>query len=172
MDAERLAFRDGAFDALLCGFTIFLMSDLTGVLAEFARVLRPGGRVGISRAVRGDERWRWYDDLLLAYHSDHGIPLAPATDPGPRDPEALAGALRAAGFGQARAAIEEAEFVGADREEWWAAKWTHGARYPLERMPPPVLEQFRREAFAHLPALEEADGFHEQWSVAFVTAAR
>jgi SAM-dependent methyltransferase len=46
-DVEKLPFADGWFDAIVCyGVLMFLAPDI--VLAEFRRVLRPGGRLYVS----------------------------------------------------------------------------------------------------------------------------
>ncbi|MFB8777486.1 class I SAM-dependent methyltransferase [Streptomyces broussonetiae] len=47
-DAEQLPFADGVFDAVLCECALCTFPDKTKAAAEFARVLRPGGRVGIT----------------------------------------------------------------------------------------------------------------------------
>ena len=44
-DVRALPYRDAAFDALVCGGSLNEFTDLQGTLAEFARVLRPGGRM-------------------------------------------------------------------------------------------------------------------------------
>jgi demethylmenaquinone methyltransferase / 2-methoxy-6-polyprenyl-1,4-benzoquinol methylase len=44
-DAERLPFRDGAFDLVSVAFGLRNMTHKEAALAEMARVLRPGGRV-------------------------------------------------------------------------------------------------------------------------------
>jgi demethylmenaquinone methyltransferase/2-methoxy-6-polyprenyl-1,4-benzoquinol methylase len=46
-DCSRLPFSDGAFDGLVCGYALRNFSDLPGALAEMARVIRPGGRLGM-----------------------------------------------------------------------------------------------------------------------------
>jgi len=46
-DALRLPFADAAFDAALCGFALRNFAALPPVFAELARVLRPGGRLGL-----------------------------------------------------------------------------------------------------------------------------
>jgi demethylmenaquinone methyltransferase/2-methoxy-6-polyprenyl-1,4-benzoquinol methylase len=48
-DARALAFRDGTFDAVFMSFTLelFELGDMAIVLREIARVLRPGGRLGL-----------------------------------------------------------------------------------------------------------------------------
>jgi demethylmenaquinone methyltransferase/2-methoxy-6-polyprenyl-1,4-benzoquinol methylase len=46
-DATSLPFRDGALDGVLSGFAVRNFADLAGVLAECARILRPGGRIAL-----------------------------------------------------------------------------------------------------------------------------
>lgn len=50
-DAETLSFRDDVADALLCECAMCIFPDKTVAVAEFARVVRPGGSVGISDVV-------------------------------------------------------------------------------------------------------------------------
>lgn len=45
MDAGRLAFRDGHFDAIYAAYVINVVPDPLAVARELARVCRPGGRV-------------------------------------------------------------------------------------------------------------------------------
>ena len=53
--AEALPFPDGSFDAVVCECAVSTFPDQPRVLAEFARVLKPGGVVGISdMLVEGD----------------------------------------------------------------------------------------------------------------------
>lgn len=47
-DAEHLPLPDNTFDALLCECALCTFPAKAAAAAEFARVLRPGGRVGIS----------------------------------------------------------------------------------------------------------------------------
>jgi arsenite methyltransferase len=47
-DAERLPFEDGAFDAVVCECAFCTFPDKPTAAAEMARVLRPGGRLGIT----------------------------------------------------------------------------------------------------------------------------
>ncbi len=46
-DAEELPFRSGSFDGIVSGFAVRNFADLARVLAECARVLRPGGRIAL-----------------------------------------------------------------------------------------------------------------------------
>jgi arsenite methyltransferase len=51
-DAERLPFADGAFDAIVCECALCTFPNKQAAAAEFARVLRPGGRLGLSDLTR------------------------------------------------------------------------------------------------------------------------
>ncbi len=48
---ERLAFSDGSFDAVLCIDAISHLRDRFGTLVEWARLLRPGGRLVFTDSV-------------------------------------------------------------------------------------------------------------------------
>jgi demethylmenaquinone methyltransferase/2-methoxy-6-polyprenyl-1,4-benzoquinol methylase len=45
--AFALPFRDGAFDAAVSGFVLRNLEDLPAAFAELARVVAPGGRIGL-----------------------------------------------------------------------------------------------------------------------------
>ena len=46
--AERLPFEDGSFDAVTSQFALMFFDDRDGAVAEMARVLVPGGAVGVT----------------------------------------------------------------------------------------------------------------------------
>jgi len=48
MDAEQLDFPDGSFDTVTCAFSLFQFPNMGRALAEMWRVLKPGGRLGLS----------------------------------------------------------------------------------------------------------------------------
>jgi len=52
MDAQRLAFPDGAFDAIVATFVFCSVPDPVLGLRELGRVVRPGGRVILLEHVR------------------------------------------------------------------------------------------------------------------------
>ncbi|MBI2954133.1 MAG: methyltransferase domain-containing protein [Chloroflexi bacterium] len=51
-DAERLPFVDASFDALICECAFCTFPDKRSAAAEYARVLRPGGRIGLADSTR------------------------------------------------------------------------------------------------------------------------
>jgi phosphatidylethanolamine/phosphatidyl-N-methylethanolamine N-methyltransferase len=48
MDASRLSFADGSFDAAVAMFLITVVPDPDAVLAEAVRVVKPGGRIVLA----------------------------------------------------------------------------------------------------------------------------
>jgi arsenite methyltransferase len=63
-DAERLPIEDSSFDAVLCECAFCTFPDKLAAAAEFARVLRPGGRVGLSDLTRVGTVPPEFDGLL------------------------------------------------------------------------------------------------------------
>ncbi len=108
-DVLALPFPDGSFDAVTVGFGIRNVEDLQAGLAELARVLRPGGRIGCLEITRPRGALRpffrlWFDGLVpLAGKILPGgaaysyLPASVRRFPGPED---LGEAMRHAGFGE------------------------------------------------------------------------
>jgi arsenite methyltransferase len=63
-DAERLPFPDASFDAVLCECAFCTFPNKIAAVREFVRVLRPGGRVGLSDLTRGPVLPNELDSLL------------------------------------------------------------------------------------------------------------
>ena len=68
MDLMNLAFADASFDGVVCMFTITAVPDAAKVMAEFARVTKPGGVVMVAshfEATSGP--WLVTDRLLTPF---------------------------------------------------------------------------------------------------------
>jgi arsenite methyltransferase len=63
-DAEGLLFPDESFDAILCVCAFCTFPNKTDAAREFARVVRPGGRVGLSDIAPGPALPKELDSLL------------------------------------------------------------------------------------------------------------
>ena len=110
-DALALPFEDDSFDSATVGFGVRNLEDLDGGLAELARVLRPGGRVGVLEITRPEGMLEpfynvWFGKVvpvlgkLLPGGSAYTyLPASVKRFPGPED---LARFLREAGFSEVR----------------------------------------------------------------------
>ena len=110
-DALALPFEEDSFDAATVGFGVRNLEDLERGLAELARVLRAGGRLGVLEITRpSGVLERFYDvwfyrvvpalgKLLPGGKAYTYLPASVKRFPGPDD---LAGLLREAGFSDVR----------------------------------------------------------------------
>jgi demethylmenaquinone methyltransferase / 2-methoxy-6-polyprenyl-1,4-benzoquinol methylase len=113
-EAERLPFADGEFDALTFTYLLRYVDDRAGTMRELARVVKPGGRVGMvefgvpaAPALRG--LWRVHTRLGLPAVGrlvsgpwyEVGRFLGPNIEGLYRDEPDLPGLWRAAGISQA-----------------------------------------------------------------------
>jgi phosphatidylethanolamine/phosphatidyl-N-methylethanolamine N-methyltransferase len=77
MDARQLEFPDGSFDHVACMHVISVVPEPERVMAEIARVVRPGGTVVLTNHFKRDhgplalvERWAAPLANTLGWHSD------------------------------------------------------------------------------------------------------
>ncbi|MEA2145467.1 MAG: demethylmenaquinone methyltransferase / 2-methoxy-6-polyprenyl,4-benzoquinol methylase, partial [Solirubrobacteraceae bacterium] len=71
-EAERLPFADGEFDALTFTYLLRYVDDRPGTMRELARVVKPGGRIGMLEfGVPQAPALRW----LWRLHTRLGLPL-------------------------------------------------------------------------------------------------
>ncbi len=170
MDAEHLTFDPASFDDVLCGFAIFLFPHLEQALSEFFRVLRTGGKLGITVARNPDALSQWYGKRLTEYHELYHFPLNAGG--GQLDYSEIPSYLARAGFVDVQVLHEQAKFDYAGAQQWWDEKWTHGTRYSLEHMSPEVLAQFKSEVLARLEEAQRQDGIYEERDLQFVMGTK
>ncbi len=173
MDAERLDAPDDSYDVVTCAFSLFQFPDMDQALAEMCRVLKPGGRLGLSNWGPG-----YFSPVALLQRDlfrEFGIrPLL--TNPIAFRPDALLNLLKRAGFTNVEL-IEETEDVWFEGpKEIWAfdldmgpfpimlqQQLTAGRRRDLERRFTTMLQSLMTErgircTFHMLYALAEKGG--------------
>jgi len=66
MDAESMAFRDGAFDIAVAMFTASVVPDARRLFAEMSRVVRPGGHLLFVNHFAAERGPRWWVERAMA----------------------------------------------------------------------------------------------------------
>ncbi|MEI6509904.1 MAG: methyltransferase domain-containing protein [bacterium] len=186
MDAASLDFPGGQFDRALCGFVgwsycfDFEMQEFTGPdtrLAEISRVLKAGGRVGISSWSKQEdldwlgEQFRRYLPEYVADHEEEDIVTVYSRE----NAMGLERILRAGGFQEIAITAETAAFVSRDEEEWWLQMWGAGWKEYIDRVActdTTVLKQFKERVFENLQPHREHDGIHFAKSVLFAFGSK
>jgi SAM-dependent methyltransferase len=145
MDGARLAFGDETFDVVVCGFTLDLVSDPEGLLAEARRVLRPGGRLAVSTWAADCPYFDWLAEALDGGPSGRRVrrEVPPAASA-----EGLRRLLGRAGLTAVDIGTVDRRFVYTDADLWWRSLWSHCPRAVLERLGGPALRRL-------LPAMRE-----------------
>jgi SAM-dependent methyltransferase len=148
-DAERLRFADASFDAVVAGFVVNHLPRPERALAEFARVVRSGGRVAVTVWDR-PERMRLLGVLGEAVQGTEGV-RDPGLGRGGPDPSrfaddaALAALLSDAGLAEAEVRSIAFEQEVADTDELWEGLLAGSVRTAalIERQPEPVRRRIR-----------------------------
>jgi len=71
MDGARLGFVDGAFDCVIAPYVITVVPDPEATLAEFTRVVRPGGEIVLVNHLSADAGARAAFERWLARQTKH-----------------------------------------------------------------------------------------------------
>lgn len=135
-DAESLPFAESSFETLLCGFALFFFTDLNAALAEFRRVLVPGGRLALATFTQAGSRSIDRTWSVLGRYAR----VPPPPNPAMRfdDPDRLREVLVAAGFANLEIRVEPYQVVLADAHVWWQWIRSMEFREHVDRLTPDV----------------------------------
>jgi ubiquinone/menaquinone biosynthesis C-methylase UbiE len=165
MDAEHLDFPDALFDRVLCGFGIMFFPDQPRALGEFRRVLKPGGRLGLSS---------WHVSqcsVLEAVLTD--LSLSPPRQPGwITEPEELSLLLARGGFTNVRVDADWQTFCYLDADEYWQQARGTGMRRTLDALDATQAERARAALADRLRHHQRADGLQVAASALLAVADR
>lgn len=163
MDAEQMSFPDDSFDIALCGFAMFLFSDSQQVFGEFIRVLKPGGRIGMTVFTEGSKYFQWFDEMISSFMQTKGpqeIEIQKSYGPKLFTSSELKETLNTAGFKEINIVKEESDFTYKDEHEFWSSLSSHGARRFLDQLNSEMLESFKSYFYEQIQDIKKSDGIH------------
>ncbi len=171
MDAERLEFSDGVFDAIACSFALLFLPNMGAGLREMQRVCCPSGRFGATLWGKTpppfDPAWKVFADLVRKYGVEVRMPQRVAYST-----EDIQTMLSAAGFDAVEIRQETTDLVYTSEEDWWSFQLSMGSRAAILRMPDEIRAQFKEEYLAQLRPLFRSDGLHLPAPVIYALARR
>jgi ubiquinone/menaquinone biosynthesis C-methylase UbiE len=163
-DAEALVFPDAAFDRVVCGFGVMFFPDRQRALGEMRRVLRPGGRLGIStwRRTQAADLGEVLQELGLGGAEAGWI----------TEPDELRSLLESAGFQDVRVQVDPTTFVFADLDEYWRNAQATGLARFLGALDPEQTERVRAALAERVRPHQRSDGLHLDASALLAVATR
>lgn len=175
MDAERLVFRDAAFDLVLYADVLGYLEDPLASLEEARRALRPGGRVAVALRRRSLETEA---QDVFARLLEELVPELPLTIPASHpdlerlgELEAIAELLETAGFGPPATTTMVTGARMPDPHAWLSLMRGSSPRAHalIASMGPALRSQFAEFVGREMAALGE-DAFHYHAAFTFAVA--
>jgi len=160
MDAEELDFPDASFDAVFCGFALFFLPDIPKALAEFKRVLRPGGILAVSTWGEDSQVDQLIGNAFKIYDNPKGIIATPLWSG-----EELKKVLTDAEFVSLSIVEETKQFFYHSLEELWDRLWNQASRARLEQLTLVQLLEFRNLIFQEAQKYFTPQGIPEELQV-------
>ncbi|HKE15447.1 MAG TPA: class I SAM-dependent methyltransferase, partial [Kofleriaceae bacterium] len=139
--ARSLSARDGELDCVLSHLALMLMDELERVMAELARVLRPGGNLAtvVGGGPAPGDAFELFLDLLAPVCAGLAERAPRLGDPRARDATGLAPVSSAAGFERLEETALTVRLDGTAAEVWD----TLAAAYEMSVVPPPAAAGLR-----------------------------
>lgn len=150
--ADDLPFGDATFDSVSVRFGYMFLPDAAQATAEFARVLKPGGRICSSVWVKSEEN-PWTTILMRAIGAEVALP--PPDPDGPNmfryaTPGSVTAFYEAAGLGDVAEWDVDVELVTSSPAEYWEVMSEHVslAIAALQQIDEPARERIRATVIA------------------------
>ncbi len=151
-DMESLGYPDQHFDAVICVFAIFFVSNVAKQIRELWRMVRPSGRLAIT--TWGPRVWEpgstgWWSAVKELRPDLHA-----AFNPWDRiaEPAALRRLFTESGVTEAAIVAEDGKHALRSPEDWWTMVLGSGYRWTVDQMEPEMAERLRDANLAWIRA--------------------
>ncbi|MGA8657459.1 MAG: methyltransferase domain-containing protein [Chthoniobacterales bacterium] len=168
-DLESLSFPDRAFDAVLCVFGIFFVTDLQGAVRELWRLVRPNGLLAITIWGRG--LFEPADGIFWEAVRREDPALYRSIKPWSKifEPDPLRALLLECGVSDPEVVAEPGWHPILVPEDWWTIVLGTGYRSTVDALSPPNRERVRT---ASIDGVRRADIRQIRTDVVYATARR
>ncbi|HET9128359.1 MAG TPA: methyltransferase domain-containing protein [Propionibacteriaceae bacterium] len=147
------------FDVVAASLVLFFDPEPAATLSDWMRLLRPGGRIGLTTFGPVDDAWTAAERRVLAHAP---ADMLDARTSGTRgvfgSPSAMAGLLEQCGAIEVGSHDEPLEVTLPDAGAWRAWTMTLGMRQIWDSIPPPRREEVFTAAATELEGARGADG--------------
>lgn len=159
MDGQRPELSPGAFDLITASMVLFFLPDPSGALRSWSRLLRPGGRVGITSFGEQTDAWRHLDEAFEPFVPRH---VFDARTRAPRgvfaSDEALADCFQGAGFPSVETSQAIIDVVFDDVDDWHRFTMSNSQSALWESVSPSNRPLVLERAAERLEGFRGADG--------------
>lgn len=170
MDGQHLEFRAGYFHAVACSAGLAYLGDPQAALADWFRVLRPGGRLLLT--VFSSRAFEPMAGLLVDRLRALGAPRVHSAPPFPwhrvGEPGLCQRMLEAAGFADVASERLQVGYHLTQADDWWDIVWHSDLRGLLDELPAEAQASLRLDHLEEVAALASEDGIWmdvETWLV-------
>ena len=147
MDATAPAVPRETYDLVTAAAVLFLLPDPLEALARWLRLLKPGGRIGITTFGDRDPTWAAVDSLFLPHRPAGALGPSVINEQGPfSGADDVNGLFVQCGAVDVRTVTEPVRLVLADAEQWRAFTLSTGQRQAWQRVPPDERDRLLRRA--------------------------
>lgn len=123
MDARSPDLPEGSFDLLASSLVLFFLPDAAEALTRWVRLVRPGGRTGVTTFGEYDDTFRAIDELFRPHLPPHVLDARTSGQSGPFGSDAgMEELMRGAGADAVRTVREPITVSFADAGAW--RRWT------------------------------------------------
>lgn len=178
MNAQKLEFEDNTFDVVACSLAIFYFPDIPGALSEMLRVLKPGGKLGITTAdpaTAFSPLSQPYMAALRKLAQDQKIDQPEYSDTSKltRQKDGLLRLIKEAGFQHVEIVEDDVPVRFTSLDDWW--QYGRGSTWGdilLDRLSPDKRAEFRQKHEDEIKKHFGPEGIKAETPVLFAMAQK
>lgn len=156
MDMEAIDFQDKHFDAAVCAFSIFFITDMKKQLIHVMRKVKDGGNILMTTF--SDNAFAPLVTLFVDRLKGYGIDVPSLSWKQVASRDQCTSLFKESGFRNVRSEQHECGYYLRDAFDWWYIIWNGGFRGLVNRLSPNDFQKFKEEHLAEVDTLRTGQG--------------